>query len=81
MLQKGGCMIELRHLTKYYYSGESVVMALDHVNLRLDAGDFVAITGESGSGKSTLLKVISGIETYEDGELYFNGGGYFCLWS
>ena len=35
--------------------------------------EFVAITGESGSGKTTLLNVISGLDSYEDGELYVNG--------
>ena len=36
-------------------------------------GEFIAITGESGSGKSTLLNVISGLDTYEEGEMYVNG--------
>src|SRR5574344_3133827 len=36
-------------------------------------GEFVVITGESGSGKSTLLNVISGLDTYEEGEMYING--------
>lgn len=66
-------MIRLKNLTKFYYSGESVSLALDYVSLQFDVGDFVVVTGESGSGKSTLLKVISGLETYEDGEMYLNG--------
>ena len=36
-------------------------------------GEFVAITGESGSGKSTLLRIISGMDTFDDGELYVDG--------
>ncbi len=36
-------------------------------------GEFITITGESGSGKSTLLNVISGLDTYEEGEMYVNG--------
>ena len=36
-------------------------------------GEFVVITGESGSGKSTLLNVLSGLDTYEEGEMYING--------
>ncbi|MDO5449171.1 MAG: ATP-binding cassette domain-containing protein, partial [Clostridia bacterium] len=43
------------------------------VSLEFDVGEFVAITGESGSGKSTLLNVISGLDTYEEGEMYING--------
>ena len=46
---------------------------LNKVNLSLDQGEFVVITGESGSGKSTLLNVISGLDSYEEGELYING--------
>jgi len=43
------------------------------VNLGLKLGEFVVITGESGSGKTTLLNVISGLDSYEEGEMYING--------
>ena len=43
------------------------------INLELKIGEFVAITGESGSGKSTLLNVLSGLDSYEEGEMYING--------
>ena len=36
-------------------------------------GDIVAITGESGSGKSTLLNILCGNDSYDEGEIYFNG--------
>ncbi len=48
-------------------------MGFSRVDLDLDIGEFVAITGESGSGKSTLLNVISGLDTYEEGEMYVCG--------
>jgi len=51
-------MIEVKGLTKDYYMGEELVRALDHVTLRIDKGEFVAIMGSSGSGKSTLLNVL-----------------------
>jgi len=64
-------MIKLKGVAKYYTSDSSVVMALRNINLEFRKGEFVAITGKSGSGKSTLLNVISGMDTYEDGEMYF----------
>lgn len=66
-------LIKLDEITKYYYSSTSVSMALQKVSLEFDKGEFVAITGESGSGKSTLLNVISGLTSYEEGELYIDG--------
>lgn len=64
-------MIRLKNVSKYYTSGDKVTMALNNINLTFDDVGFVAITGESGSGKSTLLNVISGMDTYEDGEVYY----------
>jgi putative ABC transport system permease protein len=66
-------VIELKDVTKYYSSDTSVAMALRNINLEFHKGEFVVITGKSGSGKSTLLNVISGMDTYEEGEMYFNG--------
>lgn len=66
-------MIRLRNVSKYYYSKGIVASGISRVNLDLDVGEFVVITGESGSGKSTLLNVISGLDTYEEGEMYIEG--------
>ncbi|MDY5577399.1 MAG: ABC transporter ATP-binding protein [Lachnospiraceae bacterium] len=66
-------MIKLVDVSKYYRSNGNVALGLHRINLEFSMGDFVAITGESGSGKSTLLNVISGSDTYEDGEIYFKG--------
>lgn len=65
--------IELKKVSKYYASEDSVSMGFARVDLELDIGEFVAITGESGSGKSTLLNVISGLDTYEEGEMFVCG--------
>nr|WP_305146574.1 ATP-binding cassette domain-containing protein [Anaerovorax odorimutans] len=66
-------MIRLKNVSKFYYSKGMIASGFSKVNLEFDVGEFVVITGESGSGKSTLLNVISGLDSYEEGELYING--------
>lgn len=66
-------MIRLKNVSKFYYSKGIIASGISKVNLDLDTGEFVVITGESGSGKSTLLNVISGLDTYEEGEMYIEG--------
>ncbi len=66
-------MIQLVHLTKFYKSKENVAIGLQDINLEFQKGEFVVIVGPSGSGKTTLLNVISGMDTYEEGELLLNG--------
>ena len=66
-------MIRLDNVSKFYYSKGVIAAGFSKISLDFDVGEFVAITGESGSGKSTLLNVISGLDTYEEGEMYING--------
>ena len=66
-------MIKLKNVSKFYYSKGIIASGVTRINLDLDVGEFVVITGESGSGKSTLLNVISGLDTYEEGEMYIEG--------
>ena len=66
-------MIRLKNVSKYYYNKGIIASGISRINLDLDVGEFIVITGESGSGKSTLLNVISGLDTYEEGEMYIEG--------
>ena len=71
MMEKA--ILQLESVSKFYTSGQNVVVGLNSVTLAFHTGEFVAITGESGSGKSTLSHVLSGILPYESGEMYING--------
>ena len=66
-------IIKLENVSKYYYSKGVIASGFTKINLEFSNCEFVAITGESGSGKSTLLNVISGLDSYEEGEMYING--------
>ena len=66
-------MLELKNVSKFYYNKGVIASGFSKVNLKLNMGEFVVITGESGSGKSTLLNVISGLDSYEEGEMYIYG--------
>ena len=66
-------MIKLKNVSKFYYSKGLIATGFSKVSLDFKIGEFIAITGESGSGKSTLLNVISGLDSYEEGEMYVNG--------
>ena len=66
-------MIRLKDVAKYYYKNGMITRGFSKLSVEFKMGEFVVITGESGSGKSTLLNVISGLDSYEEGEMYING--------
>ena len=66
-------LIEFRDVCKTYYMGDAVVRAADHISMRIDRGEFVAIVGQSGSGKSTCMNIIGCLDVPTSGT-YLLGG-------
>lgn len=66
-------LIKLTNITKRYKLGNENVTALNSVNLTVNCGDFLAITGASGSGKSTLMNILGFLDTADKGEYFFDG--------
>ncbi|MDO4718084.1 MAG: ABC transporter ATP-binding protein [Propionibacteriaceae bacterium] len=66
-------LVETRDLSKVYRVGDSRVVALNRVTLRIPRGSFTAVVGTSGSGKSTLLNMLGGLERPTAGEIYVAG--------
>lgn len=66
-------LIVLNDICKIYNPGENEVRALDHVNLQVDEGEFVAIIGQSGSGKSTLMNMLGCLDVPSHGSYYLHG--------
>ena len=66
-------LIHLRQVKKLYSIGEIEVAALDGVDLEIQSGEFISITGPSGSGKSTLMNMLGCLDVPTTGEFYLDG--------
>ena len=66
-------LIDIRERCKIYNPGENEVRALDHVDLKIDKNEFVAIIGQSGSGKSTLMNMLGCLDVPTSGTYILNG--------
>ena len=72
-------ILETKDLKKYYGKGDTLVKALDGVDLAVEDGEFVAIVGTSGSGKSTLLHMLGGLDRPTSGTVAVDGKDVFSL--
>ena len=66
-------LIECRQLTRIYRKGAEEIIPLDHLDLDIERGGFVALMGPSGSGKTTLLNLLAGIDRPTSGSLVIDG--------
>ncbi len=68
-----GALVEIQDVCKIYNPGENEVRALDHVNVSINEGEFVAIIGQSGSGKSTLMNMLGCLDVPTSGTYKLHG--------
>lgn len=66
-------LLTLSNVTKSYATSEGPIRVLDNIDLDLDSGQSLALTGESGSGKSTLLHLVAGLDTADEGRVIVAG--------
>ena len=66
-------LIEFRDVCKTYYMGDAVIRAADHITMKIEKGEFVAIVGQSGSGKSTCMNIIGCLDVPTSGTYLLNG--------
>lgn len=72
-------ILEITNLKKYYGKEESLVKALDDVNLTIEEGEFTAIVGTSGSGKSTLLHMMGSLDRPTSGKVFIENKDIFAM--
>ncbi|WP_287482924.1 ATP-binding cassette domain-containing protein [Caldilinea sp.] len=73
MTSKGNPCLSGRGVTKIFGFGRHKTVAVDHVDFDFHEGEIVSIVGESGSGKTTLAKMLLGLISLTEGEIYFQG--------
>ena len=73
-------IVQVQNVSKKYSNSRNVeVAALNHVNLNVEKGQFIAVVGPSGSGKSTLLHLIGGLDQVTEGSIKIDGADIASL--
>lgn len=72
-------ILRTEDLCKFYGKNDSLVKAVDHVNLEIERGEFVSIIGKSGSGKSSLLHLLGGLDYPTSGKVYIGDTDIFAM--
>src|SRR4051812_17326097 len=75
-VQRRGAAVEISALRREYVSGQGSVVAIDNVDLRVAAGEFLCIVGPSGCGKSTLLRILAGLDRQSSGTITVDAAGW-----
>jgi len=79
MNDDGGIVLEARGVRKSFHQGPKEVRVLENINMKLAAGESLAIVGASGAGKSTLLHILGGLDRPDDGEVLIEGASMWGL--
>lgn len=72
-MDSNASLLQLKHVTQVYGSGQKRFVAVQDVNLTMNEGEFVALLGPSGCGKSTLLRIITGLQPATEGRVLYRG--------
>lgn len=65
--------IEVKHSSKRYRMGDTIISANEDVNFEIEKGELVIILGSSGAGKSTMLNILGGMDTNDEGQVIIDG--------
>ena len=76
--QNGGIVMECRKLEKTVHDGERELHILRGIDLAVNEGEIIAVSGPSGVGKSTLLHIMGTLDKPSGGEVFFRGKPNFC---
>lgn len=68
-----GVVLEVQHLKKTYKKGKNIISAVEDISFEVRKGECLGLVGESGCGKSTVAKMITGLESADQGDILFNG--------